>query len=248
MDGLLCEAEEKEAEGMSSGKHMLINLGRSIAGYDWGRFRPSSWDKRKFGWTFSELTHPIEAFNDIKYEGRGSLMIANVICILMFVLSALEYHGKAFVFNYNEPQDFNLWTTLLTSSFLMVLWTISNWAVCSLLDGEGTFKEIWIMTCYAMLPRLLIGFPMLVVTHGLTLDESGIYSIINSISLIWSAVLLMLGMMTAHQYTVKKTVASILLTVAGLAIMFFIAVLLFSMGQQFYFFFDTVMDEIRYRM
>ena len=232
---------------MSVKKNMLLQLVRSVTRYDWRRLLPSRMEKRKIGWAFSELAHPIETFRDIKYENRGSLMLANVFCFLFFVLTALEYNEKAFIFNYHQQRDFNLLTTLLSSSMLLLLWTVANWGVCSLLDGEGTFREIWIITCYSVLPRLLLGFPLLLLSHALTLDESGLYNTLTAISLIWCAALLMLGMMVAHQYTVRKTLASLLLTLAGLGVMFFVAVLLFSMGQQFVSFFQTLFAEIRYR-
>ncbi len=232
---------------MNDGKRMLLQLIRSVTRYDWKRLLPSRMEKRKIGWALSELAHPIETFRDIKYENHGSLMLANVFCLLFFALTALEYNEKAFIFNYNQQKDFNLFTTLLSSSLLLLLWTIANWAVCSLLDGEGTFKEIWIITCYSILPRLLMGYPLLLLTHALTLEESGLYRTLSSVSVIWCAILLILGMMVAHQYTVRKTVASLLLTLAGLGVMFFVAVLLFSMGQQLVSFFQTLLAEIRYR-
>lgn len=216
--------------------------------YDWERFHPKNMDRQKLHVALRSLIRPIANFSEVKFEGRGSLLIANVICVLMFVVSAIEYAFTGFSFNYNDPDKFDFLVTLLSSSLLLVLWAISNWGVCSLLDGEGSFREVWIATCYAMLPRVLFTVPLVLVSNWLTLDEQGIYGILTSFLLLWSGLLLFLGMMVMHQYSVKKTVASVLLSIAGIAVILFIAMLFFSMSQQFIAFIETVVDEIRYRL
>lgn len=223
-------------------------LAAGIRQYDWSRFHPKNMDRNKLYVALRSIIHPISCFSDVKFENCGSLMIANVICVAMFVVSAIEFAFTGFSFNYNDPEKFDFFVTLLSSSLLLVLWAVSNWGVCSLLDGEGSFREVWIATCYAMLPRVLFSLPLIVISNVLTLDEQGLYTILTSFLLIWCALLLVLGMMVVHQYSVKKTVASVLLSIAGIAVILFIAMLFFSMSQQFVAFVETVIDEIRYRL
>ena len=44
--------------------------------------------KEKIYIFFRLLTHPIDALNDVKYEKKGSLTIANIILFLFFLVSS----------------------------------------------------------------------------------------------------------------------------------------------------------------
>lgn len=220
----------------------------SLRQFDWSRFHPRNMDREKLRLALRSMIRPIGSMSDVKFENKGSLLIANIICVLMFVVSAIEFGVTGFSFNYNDPDKFNFLVTLLSSSALLFLWTVANWGICSLLDGEGNFREVWIATCYAMLPRVLFSVPLIVISNMLTLEEEGIYRLLSSFLLIWCGFLLVLGMMVMHQYSVRKTIISVLLTLAGIAIILFIAMLFFSMAQQFVSFVETLISEVRYRM
>ena len=66
-------------------------------------------------------------------------------------------------------------------------------------------------------------------------------------SYLWTIALLVLGMMITHQYSMKKTLATTLLTLLGMAIILFIGLLFFSVIQQFLTFIVTAYKEIRFR-
>mgnify|MGYP004645518309 CR=1 FL=1 len=216
--------------------------------FDWSHFHPRSMDRHRLYLALRAMIRPLSSVADMKDEKAGSLLLANGICLGMFVVSALEFAFTGFPFNYNDPDRFNFFLILLSSSVLLFLWTVANWGICSLLDGEGTFQQVWIVTCYAMLPRVLFTPPMILISRILTLEEQGLYQMISALLLLWCGILLMLGMMVVHQYTVRRTVASVLLSIAGIAVILFIAMLFFSMGQQLVAFVETVVSELRYRM
>ena len=58
----------------------------------------------------------------------------------------------------------------------------------------------------------------------------------------------LLGLSILHDYSLSKTIASFLLTVLGVFIMLFFAVLVSGLLVQIYGFFMTVYSEISYRM
>lgn len=228
--------------------HLIRLIFNDVRNYDWKRFHPKRMRQDRLGWALRSLIKPISSYSDIISEGYGSLMLANILCVCMFLVACIEYAFQGFVFNYNSMDNFNLFTTLLSSSFLLILWTVANWGICSLLDGEGTFYDIWIVSCYAMLPRILFTVPLIFLTNAMTLAEENIYNTLSTVILLWCAVLLVLGTMIAHQYSLRKTLFSIVLSIAGIAIIFFIGMLLYSISQQFVMFIQTVIDELRYRV
>lgn len=41
----------------------------------------------------------------------------------------------------------------------VALWVLANWCLTTLFDGEGTLKDVYIATCYALTPLPLFGHP-----------------------------------------------------------------------------------------
>ena len=129
-----------------------------------------------------------------------------------------------------------------------MLWSVSNWAVTTLLEGEGKFKEILLATSYAMAPLVLINLPMILISRFMTRDETAFYYLMLSFSLLWFIYLLFVGMMTVHQYSARKNAATMLLTVVVMGIILFLGSLVFSMIQQLFVFVYDVYRELIFRM
>ena len=60
-------------------------------------------------------------------------------------------------------------------------------------------------------------------------------------------ILLFSAVKSVHQYSLKKTVLAVVLTIAAMLIMLFLLVLFMSLIQQVYIFISTVYTELSYR-
>jgi len=197
---------------------------------------------------FRFFSHPIDTLDSIKNENRGSVALANFMLFLYFVLSACEYLYTAFLFNGNRTENFNIFLIFMQSLGVPVLFVCCNWAVGTLISGEGKFREIWIVTAYSLLPRLLVGFPLIALSSLLSNDEAAIYTLLNSISIVFLALFLFLGIMMMQQFTVKRTIVSFILTAGMMAIVLFILLLFFSVIQQIYMFINSIFIEVAGRV
>ena len=56
---------------------------------DWDEWRWSRLDKTKWKVPFRLLIHPVEEFTALKYEGRGSVGIATLIALLLFLVTVV---------------------------------------------------------------------------------------------------------------------------------------------------------------
>ena len=56
---------------------------------------------------------------------------------------------------------------LITTMGLPLLWIFVNWLVSSLTQGKGTFKEIFIMTSYCLIPLVIYNAVFFVASHFL---------------------------------------------------------------------------------
>lgn len=193
------------------------------------------------------IVHPFDSFWDMKYEGKGKVRVALTILLLVVISMILKDQFAGFLVNYNDPRHLNSITQLLTIVFPFFLWCLSNWAITTLMDGEGKFKEIMMATAYALVPIVIIYVPMILASRFMAEEETAFYYLMMTVSSIWFVALLFVGIMTVHQYTVLKTVITMLLTVIVMGIVVFLGTLVLSMLQQIIEFFVNIYRELIFR-
>ena len=194
------------------------------------------------------VTHPVEGFDDMRWKKSGSLKIAFLIVGLLFFgeIADDRLFGAQFFISYERI--FNVVPYIVRSIILFAVWVVGNWAVCTLLDGEGTMKNICIYSAYALIPYVAQIYINVILSHVLIRDESVFLDIIRIIGIGWTAVLLFSAIKSVHQYSFLKTAAAILLTIAAMLIMLFLLVLMLALLQQIWIFISTVVTEIIYRI
>ncbi len=207
----------------------------------------SAWDKEKLIYPFRLLLHPLAVFQDLKYERKASLPLANLLVLLFFLEQLLQAVFTGYLFNPQQETHVRLLTVLVQSVGVVLLWTVCNWATSTLIDGEGTMRDIWIATAYSLTPWILLGGIGILVSNVLSLDESMIYTTLGVIGTGWSLLLVFLGMMMVHQYTVKKTIASVIFALLTILAVCFLLLLFFSIAQQMIGFASSIVQELTYR-
>lgn len=191
--------------------------------------------------------HPFDGFWDLKYENKGKLRIALVILLAVTVTMILKRQYAGYVVNFNHPLELNSFDELKYIVLPFLLWCVANWSLTTLMDGEGKFQEIVIATGYAMLPLILIYLPNMLLSNVITLREASFYYLLESAAALWFVWLLFIGTMTVHQYTVTKTIMTMLLTVVVMGVIIFLGLLFFSLIQQIVSFVYTIYQELSLR-
>ena len=198
-------------------------------------------------WVRHAVTHPVEGFEDMRWKKAGSLKIALLIIVLLFFGEIA--HGRLYGFQFYISYDktFNIVPYIVRSFVLFGAWVIGNWSVCTLLDGEGTLRNICVYSAYALIPYVVQMYLNVILSHFLIRDEYVFMQIIELIGVGWTAILLFSAIKSVHQYSFKKTVLAIVFTLAAMFIMLFLLVLFMSLIQQIFIFISTVYTELSYR-
>ncbi|SDY95321.1 Protein of unknown function [Evansella caseinilytica] len=191
--------------------------------------------------------HPFKGYWDVKYEGKGKMNIALSIVLLLTVVIILKRQFTGFVVNFNNPNELNSIDELIYIVLPFFLFAVSNWAITTLMEGEGKFQEIIIAAAYALVPMMIIYSVTTVISNFITWEEAPLFFMLDSLALLWFLGLLFVGIMTIHQYSVAKTVATFFLTVVVMGVIIFLGLLFFSLIQQMVAFAETVYREIVYR-
>lgn len=192
--------------------------------------------------------HPFKGFWDVKYEEKGKLRIALTILLILALINTLRRQFNGFIVNPANPNELNSLNELIFIILPFFLFCISNWATTTLMDGEGKFKEIIIVTAYALLPIVIVYAINIPISNVITMEEAPLFFLLESIAFAWFLALLFVGIMTVHQYSVGKTVATFIITLIVMGVILFLGILFFSLIQQIFTFIETLYKEIIYRL
>ena len=193
---------------------------------------------------FRTLIHPGLGFEEIKDKKRGSFKVALVILTLFYVSSVIQTLWGGVLFTNYDPGLFNSLWVFVQSFGLIILWVVANWLVTSLASGKGKLKEIFVVTCYALVPIIVERLIWIALSNILLPEEGSFLGILSTVSLLYTGLLLIIGMLRIHDYTMGKFVGTTLLSVLGMAAIVFLIILVVILLQQLGGFIMTLFTEI----
>jgi hypothetical protein len=194
------------------------------------------------------ITHPFDGFWDLVHEKRGTLAASHTFLILFLLTRVLKLMLTSFQFISAPIQYLNVFEEMASLALPFIILCIANWAMTTLFDGKGRFKDIYMAMCYALVPYILIQLPMILVSNMLTYEEGSFYSVLLSVSLIWCAFLVFVGLMEIHDYGPGKTFVFLIVTVLGAAVIIFLLLVFFSLLSDALSYFISMYREIIFRL
>lgn len=203
--------------------------------------------KEYFELPFYILFHPADGFYNMKYEKQGHTSIIFVNLILFWISYSFQKQYSGFVINENNPLDYNTFFDLAGIVITFLLWCVGNWSITTLMNGEGKFRDIAMAASLSMTPMILVFIPATLLSNLLILDEAAFYHVIMGISIVWFTLLMFFGVMTIHNYSVGKTIATLVLTFLSICVILFLAILVGALIQQVYIFLKSIYTELLYR-
>ena len=193
------------------------------------------------------FVHPFTSFGELKYKNYGSVKIAIVLMILLYIGKMLQKTASGFLFMPSAAKDYNTLYTILGSVGVILLWSLSNWLVACLADGKGTFKDVFIVTNYALIPYIAFTYISVIVSHFISFSGGAVLSGISTVVLIYTFFLLAVAMMAVHEYDFFKFLATAIVSILFIVLIVFVVFLLGTLGQQIVNFFGSVYTEMFYR-
>ncbi len=207
--------------------------------------RKTFWEELVYG--AHVILHPFDGFWDLKHEYRGSVRASLVWIAIAIVTFYYQSVGTGYVFNPRQSYS----TILIQFTAVVVpilLWTVSNWCLTTLFDGEGSFKDIFVATSYALIPIPILIIPSVLISNFSIASESTIINLLVSIAFVWAGLLIFFGTMVTHDYTFGKNIITSLGTIVGMGIIMFIGILFSTLLAKIVSFISSIITEISYRM
>ncbi len=193
------------------------------------------------------LLHPFDGYEEFKRYKKGKLSVAIVFILLYAYFQIFSYQNLGFLINGNNPLYLNSIQEIFSVLLLVFLFTVGNWSVTTLMDGKGNYKEILMVTGYALFPLIIIGFPAVVLSNFLTLEEMAFFQLLMYVAYISTAWMLFMGILNIHHYGLFKTLLAFIVTLVSMSVMMFVGLLFFDLIQQFISFIASIYDELSLR-
>lgn len=200
--------------------------------------------KEKWAYSFYCLTHPVEGFYEIRHRDRGSVPIAIIYVILYSLCYSWNRLASSFVVNDTNPRNVDAFSELTGVLVLYLLLCVGNWSITCLMSGEGRLKDISIIIGYSMLPMILTYIPATIISQVVAQNEEAFYYIIITVGTVYALLLMLLGIMIIHNYSLVKTLLTVVLTFVAILVIIFCAMMIASLISQVYGFFHSIYLEL----
>ncbi len=203
--------------------------------------------KEELLYVFHVMFHPFDGFWDLKHEKRGSVRAGIVFIVITILAYFYKAIGQGYMINQQQSTS-SIMTWIISVLVTVFLWTISNWCLTTLFDGEGSFKDIFIATSYCLLPVPITVIPCTLISNFVIDSEVSMLAFIETLGIIYMVILVFIGMMVTHDYPMGKNFITMAGTIIAMVFIMFVAALFSTLLIKIVGFVSNIVIELRYRM
>lgn len=176
------------------------------------------------------LVHPFQVMQDVKWDYGPATRGAAVLALGLFVGARLvQLAGTNFHFTSGDPAAVNLAAEMTRLALPWLTWVAANYLVTAIFRGEGTIGRIFSASAFALVPVSLGMLLATALSHLLSLDEAAAYRAVEATAYAWSGLLFLLGAATVHDYGLRATIGTTLLSLAGIVVLWGVGVMVLGL-------------------
>jgi hypothetical protein len=202
----------------------------------------------KFKYAIHTLFHPIDGYQEMRYNKKYSMRLALVFIFLYFITDVMIALNGGFSFVNTTINNYNIVITFLMDVGTIALFVLANWLMSTFFEGKGRLKEVWIYLCYATMPMIVHNILFVILSNVLTQEEGVFLVYMQIIFMGWMLLMGLFALQGLHMYNFRRNILSIICTVLAMLAALFIVFLMFNLFVQFFSFLETVFTEAMYRI
>jgi len=188
---------------------------------------------------FEFLRHPLDGYYQIKTKNRVSTTTATIIYVLLIGIFVAHYQLTNQIFVPKTNTNFIYEIFIIIGAF--ALWTASSYLICSINEGEGSIKNVYQATAYALTPILIVMPLVIALSNVLTYQEQVFYTFGQTFMIIWVIFQMFFMIKDIHNYEVKET---IIVTLKSFFTMLIIGLFIYIVTSLFGQFTDVIREMI----
>ena len=202
----------------------------------------------EIGHVLYTLRHPIDAWFYVKRERRCSVFSACIVYALCFLVFVWDRAGKGYIFNTADLARTSPFYYIAVFFLPLALWTVCGYMVSSVMYGEGHFRSVFIAGAYMLSPYLVFMPVINLLSLVLTLNEAFVIEFGTVLIWAWVILLLFLSIKEIHNYSPRRTLGAIAVTLFFIIIVIVAAAIVYMLCHEAVELAVTVVKEALYRV
>lgn len=190
--------------------------------------------------------NPADAFYGVKHEGKVSVLSATILYMATVLIYIVNKYACGFLFKTVQDGQYEVGMDLVTVIGGIALFLIACNLICSIRDGEGTFKQMYCSLAYALGPYILLKPVTFALSFVLTYNEAFIITLIDLIAIGLCLMLIVMMVKSLQNYNFKETFAALLLTLFTMLMIVIAMVIAAALVAQLWEFITAVWKEARF--
>jgi hypothetical protein len=150
------------------------------------------------------LLRPLNGIYNLVEDSGVKLRFAAILVVFGFFIMIWGKAAVSFPFEKQPFDELNLMIEAFKYFLPFLTWVLANYLIGSIMKGEGTFRRVFIVNAYALVPFIIIKMPLEWLSNILTLQEDVLYYTISTLCIMWVLLLMFIGTMTVHNYNLKE--------------------------------------------
>ena len=180
--------------------------------------------------------HPLNCFYDIRMHGKGTLLGAFLIYVVLFGVFLLFQTSLGFIFQTTGIESIDLSALIVGFLVLVIFFVVCNFLMAAISDGEGSLAQVFIYPAYSAFPFLAAMIINIGLSYVLTQTEVFFFDTIMLVGVAWSAILLLLGLQEMHNYDTRVAIKSIIFTILFIIVIIVVLLIVAVIWDQLYHF------------
>ncbi|MBU3810314.1 MAG: DUF1282 family protein [Candidatus Niameybacter stercoravium] len=193
------------------------------------------------------IFHPFDAFYEIKWRGKGNMLLATLLLVLYSIVQVISYQYTGFIMNENPLFEMNSIAIIVIAVAPLFLFMISNWSVSTLYNGKAKIKDLYVLVAYSLFPMIIINVITILLSNIVIMEEASLVFAFGTIGTLWFLFLMFTGLSTMHEFNIEENIMTLLATAIAAVIIIFLCVLYFSLMEQVINFVTTISQEFMRR-
>ena len=193
---------------------------------------------------FGMLRHPLDTTYYMKTDKKIRYYNGLIFLVIFFLIYIFGLTCTGFIFNNVVIERTILLKEALKIIIPIVLFVVANYLASSLLDGEGRFKSIFLTTIASLMPIIVL-YPIIILLSNIITNSEGFLYYFGIVVMIgWSAVLLLVVNKELHNYSFKRMILNILMTLLLMLVLLIVVILCYLMLSQVVTFIKDIISEV----
>lgn len=188
------------------------------------------------------MKHPIDGSYGVRWEGKSSYLCAGILLTIFIIETIINKYFCGFLLKTVEEGRYDLVGDIGTVLVVFFLLTACCYLMCTINDGESTFKQLVCGFAYCLTPFLIIVPFIILLGNVVTYNEAFLMEFANLFVYVWCIILIFLAIKEINNYSVKDTIKIIFLTAFTVLIVCLLAFILYVLCRQVV---DFVVDLVR---